>query len=140
MFSGIVEEIGTIVSASGNKITVGADTVISGTNSGDSISINGACLTAVSLMDSNFSVEVTPETLRRTNLGELKRGDSVNLERALKVGDRIGGHEGVITEFVDSVLNGRTPETVCSDNIKSLAMVFGAIESAEQGTPVDIHW
>jgi predicted dehydrogenase len=55
-------------------------------------------------------------------------------------GDRIGGHEGVITEFVDSVLNGRTPETVCSDNIKSLAMVFGAIESAEQGTPVDIHW
>ena len=122
MFSGIVEEIGTIVSASGNKITVGADTVIGGTNSGDSISINGACLTAVSLMDSNFSVEVTPETLRRTNLGELKRGDSVNLERALKVGDRIGGHmvQGHI-EDTGSVLSVE-PEG------DSLLISFGAPE------------
>ena len=71
MFSGIVEEVGTIASASGNKITVKADTVIDGTNAGDSININGTCLTAVDLKGPTFSVEVTPETLRRTNLGEL---------------------------------------------------------------------
>ncbi|MBK36725.1 MAG: oxidoreductase [Gemmatimonadetes bacterium] len=54
--------------------------------------------------------------------------------------DRIGGHEGLIQDFVECVLTGRTPETVCSDNIKSLAMVFGAIESAEKCRPIDIHW
>lgn len=55
-------------------------------------------------------------------------------------GDRIGRHGGVIQDFVDSVRNGTVPETICTDNIKSLAMVFGAIESAEKGKPVDIHW
>lgn len=122
MFSGIVEEIGTIISLSENKITVRADTVIDGTNTGDSISINGTCLTAVGLEDSSFSVEVTPETLRRTNLGELKAGDSVNLERALKVGDRIGGHmvQGHI-EATGSVLSIE-PEG------DSLLISFGAPE------------
>ncbi|PZC49832.1 MAG: riboflavin synthase [Chloroflexi bacterium] len=122
MFSGIVEEIGTIISLSENKITVRADTVIDGTNTGDSININGTCLTAVSLDDSSFSVEVTPETLRRTNLGELTLGDSVNLERALKVGDRIGGHmvQGHI-EATGSVLSVEPEED-------SLLISFGAPE------------
>ena len=54
--------------------------------------------------------------------------------------DRIGGHEGIIHEFVDCLQNGGNPETICSDNIKSLAMVFGAIESATKNQPVDITW
>ena len=68
MFSGIVEEVGTITSAIENKITIKASIVIDGTNVGDSISINGTCLTAVGLNDSSFSVEVTPETVSYTHL------------------------------------------------------------------------
>jgi len=59
---------------------------------GDSIAVNGACLTIVSLTPKGFTVDVSPETIRRTNLGDLKEGDPVNLERALKLGDRVGGH------------------------------------------------
>ena len=122
LFSGIVEEVGTITSAIENKITIKASIVIDGTNVGDSININGTCLTAVDLNDSSFSVEVTPETLRRTNLGELNPGDSVNLERALKVGDRIGGHmvQGHI-EATGSVLAVQPEED-------SLLISFGAPE------------
>lgn len=92
MFSGIIEEIGTIKRVGPNQLIVGAKRVREGTKLGDSIAINGACLTVVDLDKDTFAVDVMPETLRRTNLGGLKVGDGVNLERALAVGDRLGGH------------------------------------------------
>ena len=92
MFTGIVEEVGTVKASDECRLTIGAKRVLEGTKIGDSISVNGACLTVVSLSGDIFSVDVMPETLRRTNLGRLQRGDPVNLERALAIGDRLGGH------------------------------------------------
>lgn len=92
MFSGIVEEMGRVKAVQGNKLIVQARKVLEGAKVGDSINLNGTCLTITSLDKGAFSVEVMPETLRRTNLGQLRPGDWVNLERALTYGGRIGGH------------------------------------------------
>ena len=92
MFTGIVEEVGSVVSISNNGMTVRAEKVMSDLKLGDSIAVNGACLTAVSLSDSEFSVDLSPETMRRTSLGDLSAGGAVNLERALAASDRMGGH------------------------------------------------
>ena len=92
MFTGIVEEVGRIKSASAGKMQISAQKVLEGVQLGDSIAVNGICLTVITLADETFSVEVMPETLRRTNLGTLRVGDVVNLERALEVGGRMGGH------------------------------------------------
>jgi len=92
MFTGIVEELGRIRAAGKGQFTVAAQKALDGTEPGDSIAVNGACLTVIAVGDGTFSVEVMPETLRRTNLGYLRPGGTVNLERALAVGGRLGGH------------------------------------------------
>ena len=92
MFTGIVEEIGVVKSAQPNKLTIAAKKVLAGIKLGDSIAVNGACLTITALDGNAFSVDVMPETLRRTNLGLLRPRDGVNLERGLAVGERMGGH------------------------------------------------
>ena len=92
MFTGIIEEVGAVRATHPGKLTISATRVTEDTKEGDSISINGACLTVTEISDDSFSVDVMPETLRRTNLGLLQPGDKVNLERALAVGGRLGGH------------------------------------------------
>ena len=92
MFTGIVEEVGIVKSMPGRRLTVSATKALEGMKVGDSMAINGACLTITHLDSDSFSVEVMPETLRRTNLGLLHPGDGVNLERPLMVGGRLGGH------------------------------------------------
>lgn len=92
MFTGIVEEVGTIKLASTDSLVISAMKVLEHLKPGDSISVSGACLTVTRLEREAFRVELMPETLRRTNLGRLRPGDKVNLERALRVGDRLGGH------------------------------------------------
>ena len=92
MFTGIVEEVGIVKAVSSTGLTVAAAKVLEGTGPGDSIAVNGVCLTATDLSGDLFSVDVMPETLRRTNLGSLRPGDGVNLERPLAVGGRFGGH------------------------------------------------
>ncbi len=92
MFTGIVEEIGTVRDTGRNRLAFEAREVLDGARTGDSISVNGVCLTVVSLENHGFTVNVMPETLRRTNLGGLRYGDPVNLERALLLGGRLGGH------------------------------------------------
>ena len=92
MFTGIVEEIGTINSLVNNVLTIQAEKVLADIKLGDSISVNGTCLTVVNFTESKFSVDLAPETLRRTAFGNLNPGDSVNLERALAANDRFGGH------------------------------------------------
>lgn len=100
MFTGIVEEVGTVKSLTGSRLTLTARNALEGLALGDSISINGACLTVVTHNGSSFGLDLAPETLRRTNLGELKRGDPVNLERALAAGGRLGGH--IVQGHVDA--------------------------------------
>lgn len=92
MFTGIVEETGIVRSVRPDRLTISATEVLQGTKLGDSLAVNGACLTVNALDAGAFSVDVTPETLRRTNLGSLRSGSQVNLERALLIGGRLGGH------------------------------------------------
>jgi len=92
MFTGIVEEVGTVDSLHYNRLAVRATTVIADMISGDSIAVNGVCLTVTDIKNNSFVVDVMPETLRRTNLGLLHTGDKVNLERAMAANGRFGGH------------------------------------------------
>lgn len=92
MFTGIIEEIGTIAATPSGKLTVNAIKVLEKLEIGGSVAVNGACQTVISFNDRAFTAEVMPETLRRTNLGQLRIGDSVNLERPLGLGGEIGGH------------------------------------------------
>lgn len=96
MFTGIVEEMGFIQSIekqlTGSRFSIKARTVLEGTKIGDSICVNGCCLTVVKCGTSHWTCEAVPETLERTNLKYLKEGDSVNLERALCYNGRLGGH------------------------------------------------
>ncbi len=110
MFTGIIEEVGTVKEASRGTLVIGCRKVVRGTNLGDSIAINGVDLTVAHLEDDSFTANVMPETYRRTNLGELKPGDLVNLERALQVGERLSGHlvRGVV-EATGSLIS-LTPE------------------------------
>lgn len=102
MFTGIIEEIGqvcSVISASG-KISIRAKTVLENTKSGDSIAVNGVCLTVSDLNGQTFTADVMPETMRKSNLGCLKAGDPVNLERAVAAGGRFGGH--FVSGHIDS--------------------------------------
>lgn len=96
MFTGIIEEIGTIkeirVLQHSAVVSVSADRVLDGTDIGDSIAVNGVCLTVTAIGDRYFSADATPETISRTSLGFMERGDRVNLERALSADGRFGGH------------------------------------------------
>ena len=103
MFTGIVEEIGTIrkidKGVSSCSITVQADKVIHGRQVGDSIAVFGVCLTATCISGIIFTVDVMPETLRRSGLGQLTGGSRVNLERAMAAGGRFGGH--IVSGHID---------------------------------------
>lgn len=92
MFTGIVEEIGRVISAKPENLVFSASDVLQRMELGGSIAINGVCLTITNLNPNSFSVNVMPETLKRTNLGLLSTGGKVNLERPLAVGGRLGGH------------------------------------------------
>jgi riboflavin synthase len=96
MFTGIIEELGVVNKIShrdrATLIEIAAEKTTEGTKIGDSISVNGCCLTAVEVKKGGFSFEAIPETLKVSNLGALKINDKVNLERSLKVGERVSGH------------------------------------------------
>jgi len=112
MFTGIVEEIGTVKETSRDRLSFEANSILEGIKVGDSIAVNGVCLTIVSLENRGFSVNVMPETLRCTNLGILHYNDRVNLERALVLGGRLGGH--LVLGHVDDtgeVMDVTTEET-----------------------------
>jgi riboflavin synthase len=91
VFTGIVEEVGRVISSAGD-FKIAADKVLDGVQKGDSMAVNGVCLTVTALDDKSFSAEVMPETLDKTNLGLLRPGDGVNLERPLSANGRLGGH------------------------------------------------
>lgn len=105
MFTGLVETIGTVaaiaVQPPGKRFTIDAPLVSEDAAIGDSISVNGCCLTVVAIDGTKLDFEAGEETLSRTNLGELVVGSGVNLERSLKAGDRLGGH--YVTGHIDAV-------------------------------------
>ncbi|MDP0498611.1 MAG: riboflavin synthase [Verrucomicrobiota bacterium JB022] len=105
MFSGIVEETGRVMAVEqrgdGLRLTVAADRVLAELEAGDSIAVNGCCLTAVSWTDSQVSFDLLAETARVTNLGHLQVGQKVNLERSLRYQAKVGGH--LVTGHIDGV-------------------------------------
>lgn len=92
MFTGIIEELGKILNITSNKIKVECVSVLEGTKLGDSIAVNGVCLTVVELFEKSFVADVSQETFKVTSLNDLRIGALVNLERAMKADGRFGGH------------------------------------------------
>lgn len=114
MFTGIIEELGVVQALDRGLqsavLTIVARRVVDGMHVGDSITVNGVCLTVVRMADHHFAVDVSPETLRVTALGALAAGDGVNLERAMRLSDRLGGH--LVSGHVEGVgrVASRTPD------------------------------
>lgn len=101
MFTGIIEELGTVERVGAGRITVRAQRVLEGTRLGDSIAVNGVCLTVTHLTGAGFTADVMPETLRRSGLGALQPGSRVNLERAMAADGRFGGH--IVSGHIDGM-------------------------------------
>jgi riboflavin synthase len=101
MFTGIVEELGAVDSREGGRFTFAATVVLEDLKVGDSVAVNGCCLTAVEIGDGWWRADAVDETLTRTNLADLKPGDAVNLERPVRLADRLGGH--LVQGHVDAV-------------------------------------
>lgn len=105
MFTGIIEELGTIKQIKNGqasiKLIVGCSKVLVGSNLGDSIAVNGVCLTVTSMTADSFTADVMPETMRRTGFSQLAIGSKVNLERAMLAGGRFGGH--IVSGHIDGV-------------------------------------
>ena len=113
MFTGIVEEVGTVTGLEGTRLTIAAGKVLQDVKLGDSIAVNGACLTVVDFDTAGFAVDLAPETLKRTSFGDLGTGGKVNLERPLAVSDRLGGH--IVQGHVDATcrITSMKPEGDC---------------------------
>jgi riboflavin synthase len=143
MFTGLVEEVGVVKAiVRGSKsvrLTIAADKVLSDAKLGDSIAVNGTCLTVVEFSNVVFTADVMPETVDRTVLAALKVGDRVNLERTLAVGDRLGGH--IVSGHIDDVgtiaakkrfdnaiiVSIRAPETVMKYIVKKGSIAIDGI-------------
>jgi len=101
MFTGIVEELGSVQERDGGRFTFAATTVLEDLKIGDSVAVNGCCVTVVEIGEGWWRADAVDETLRRTNLADLSAGDPVNLERPVRLADRLGGH--LVQGHVDAV-------------------------------------
>jgi riboflavin synthase len=101
VFTGIVEELGRVAERDGGRLRIACRTVLDDVSLGDSIAVNGCCLTVVAFDESSWTADVTDETWRRTSLGDLAPDDPVNLERPVRLSDRLGGH--LVQGHVDGV-------------------------------------
>lgn len=119
MFTGIVEEVGEVVFLNPERLSIRCSRVLEGTVVGDSISVNGVCLTVVDIKKDMFSVDVMPETMKVSALKNLKVHDRVNLERAMRLSDRFGGH--IVTGHIDGV--GRIVDIVPCGNAEVISVI-----------------
>jgi riboflavin synthase len=125
MFTGIVEELGTVRGVhpigGGARIEIAATQVLDDTSIGASIAVNGCCLTVVELGEGGFAADAVTETLSRTQLGDLEPGDAVNLERPVRLADRLGGH--LVQGHVDAVgtIRSRDPQADGSQRVEFTA-------------------
>jgi riboflavin synthase len=124
MFTGIIEGMGTLraigSSGLGKRFTVESDFDLAGTKIGDSIAVNGACLTAVTISGRRFEADVAPETLSKTTFTQAKTGDRVNLERALRLSDRIDGH--LVSGHIDGTAVIHSKNTLSNAVIVTLSV------------------
>ncbi|MDU2065961.1 MAG: riboflavin synthase [Sporomusaceae bacterium] len=127
MFTGLVEELGRVKqiekTAKSVRLTIAAKKVLTDVKLGDSIAVNGACLTVVDFSTSHFTADVMPETVKQTGLRDLAIGAAVNLERTLRVGDRLGGH--IVSGHIDGI---GTIQNVKKDDIAVVVTITAAAE------------
>jgi riboflavin synthase len=134
VFSGIVETLGTVRAQASGRIEIMPRTPFAHLQIGESIAVNGACLTVASVQGEAFAADVMPETLHRTTLGQLTEGATVNLERALRFGDRVGGHmvsghvdaTGIVTALREDA-NARWVTIATPDDVIDLVAEKGCI-------------
>ena len=122
MFTGIIEETGKVRTITSDKITVSCNHVLQGIKTGDSISVNGVCLTARSFTNSSFTADISPETCRVTAFDKLKAGSVVNLERAMKADGRFGGH--IVSGHIDG--KGKCKAVRKNDNFYNIEIEIPA--------------
>jgi riboflavin synthase len=124
MFTGIIEGLGTISgmrpAGQGRRLSVTADFILDESEIGDSISVNGSCLTAVLIEDRRFEVDLSPETVSNTTFGSIKIGDRVNLERAMRLSDRLDGH--LVTGHIDGIGDIRHKKNVANAILVTLGI------------------
>ena len=123
MFTGIIEEIGTVYEFHGNSLSIKCTKCLGGLSLGESIAVNGACLTVSNIGEDHFSVQTMPETMRKTNFPSLQIGSQVNLERALTYNGRIGGH--ITQGHVDTI---GTVESIYPDGQATILLVNAPYE------------
>lgn len=123
MFTGIIEEVGKVLRIGSGKISVQAKRVLEGSRVGDSIAVNGVCLTVTNINAGDFTADVMPETLSRSSLGKLSPGGFVNLERAMAADGRFGGH--IVSGHMDGT---GTIETVTKDGNAVRYRIFAGTE------------
>ncbi len=125
MFTGIIEATGKVLSINGGRLSISAERIFDDINTGDSIAINGACLTVVNMGTSTIETDLSEETITRTNLGDLREGFDVNLERALTPNSRMGGHfvQGHVDEkgYIKSVVKNQNSCVFTIDASQSLS-------------------
>ena len=134
MFSGIIESLGAVRARTRDRIEIEPRTRFQHLEIGESIAVNGACLTVAAISDAGFTADVMPETWHRTTLGELTDGATVNLERALRLGDRVGGHmvsghvdgTGIVTALREDA-NARWVTIATPDDLIDLVAEKGCI-------------
>jgi riboflavin synthase len=120
MFTGLIEEVGRVIAHRGARLHISAPRIGKRIRAGESVAVNGCCLTATSRTRDQISFDLLQETLDRTNLKTLRRGDHVNLERALRVGDRLGGH--FVQGHIDCVARIRSFEKRGADHRLEIEM------------------
>jgi riboflavin synthase len=124
MFTGLIEEVGTVKAVAmrqgARKFTISAGEVLNGLSIDDSVAVSGVCLTVVALLDHSFQVEAVAETLRKTTLGSWQSGRKVNLERSLRLADRMGGH--LVQGHVDGVARVSDLQSPASGQLVSFAL------------------
>lgn len=128
MFTGIIEETGRLKTLNGGRIEITCAKILSDIKIGDSISTNGICLTVTDFAENYFAADVMPETFRKTSLEEINIGGVVNLERAMKVGDRFGGH--IVSGHIDGtgkITNIRTDGNAVFINISAESFLLKQI-------------
>ncbi len=129
MFTGLIEEAGVVAGVApapeGARLVISAAAVLEGLRVGDSVAVSGACLTAVDVSAGRFSADCVAETLRRTSLGSLQAGDRVNLERPMRLGDRLDGH--IVQGHVDGVGRVRATRREGESTILEIAPPAGLL-------------
>ena len=149
MFTGIIEEVGSVekvlLQGASGKLEISANTVLEGTKLGDSIAVNGVCLTVTDLKKNGFTADVMAETLRRSSLGDLKKGSHVNLERAMAADGRFGGH--IVSGHIDGIgtISNVKPESnaVWYEIEADEALINGIVEKGSitiDGISLTVAW